>query len=117
MDGITYTRETEKFSGSVTLPDPEDLSTAAFNSLAEIEDEINLADEDDNHVLMRTKAYRFGLFVEKYGKWEIDGLALKDFNGWRKKPDNEKFRFCIWAANVWTDYQGKLADPNGLAVN
>lgn len=114
MDYINYIREGSKRSGSVQLPDPEDLSYAMFSRIAELEKEVPASDDMEP---AKVKAFRLGLIVQELGKWEIDGLTLKDFNKWRNSPDDANFRLCVWMANVYTDYQQRVQDPNGLAAS
>lgn len=101
-----------KYTGELALPEYDDFTGAMFNVYRDALERQGGTEAKFFLELGRRAAYAGAEVIKRYGKWDIEGLAVDQFLAWESDPEAENMRFVQWVGQTFADWYKIARDPN-----
>lgn len=108
---VTLVSTVKRFPGQVVLPHPDYVSGEQYNQIRLAHEKRGKGKADVSHTAVQKMAYIGIEFVAEYGVWDIEGVAIEEFQSWDTQPEKEPFRFVTWFGTAFSDWVNELLDP------
>ena len=105
---IVFTSPLPKWPGSFSLPAYDDFDGQMWDAWRK------LMSSESEDTLNRKFCYAGLSLIEKFGKWELEGIGLAEMRAWEKDKIAERIRLVSWVGRSIGDYIDELVAPKGL---